>query len=61
MVQIEQKRLKVGSSEPHDPPGNVAEAEQIHVPDILITRTSADSDIRELDVAAPEDIVEAEM
>jgi hypothetical protein len=60
IVQIELTRLEGGCTEPRDPPGNAAQAEQIEVADNM--EEGPFPEIRELEVAAPEDIVmETEM
>jgi hypothetical protein len=55
IVQIELTGFEGGCTEPRDSPGNAAQAEQIEVANNMKEGTSPD--IRELEVAAPEDIV----
>jgi hypothetical protein len=60
IVQIELTGLEGGCTETRYPPGNAAQAEQIEVADNMEEGPSPD--MRELEVAAPEDIVmETEM
>jgi hypothetical protein len=60
MVQIDAARLDGDCTEPHDSPGKVAEAEEIQSADNM--EEGPCSDIKEMVVAVPEDIVmETEM
>jgi hypothetical protein len=55
VAQIELTGLEGGRTEPRDPPGNAAQAERIEVADNMVGGPFPD--IRELEVAGPEDVI----